>query len=297
MRNAHSSTYFSLGLLLAATIAVVAPPAPAAAQDADVDYQADIVYGKGSGEDLMLDLATPKGLDKPAPTIVFIHGGGWAAGHRNNMTGLAKQAAARGYVAATVSYRFAPKYVFPAQVEDCKCAVRWLRANAAERKIDPTRLGSAGVSAGAHLAMMLGTLDSSDGLEGEGGSSDQSSKVQTVVSFVGPVNLVGEYPDASMRILQNFLGGRPQDKQDECRRASPITYVNSGDAPMLLFYGTKDPLVPYDQAFQMTKALTDAGIPARIELMIGAGHGWIGKDMERSINEMFAFFDRHLKGG
>jgi len=138
---------------------------------------------------LKLDLASPKGLDHAVPAIVVIHGGGWMAGKRQDMTSFAKEAAAHGYVAATISYRFAPKHRFPAQIEDSKCAVRYLRAHAKELNIDPKRIGAMGVSAGAHLAMMLGAMDSADAMEGDGGNPEQPSKVQAVVSFVGPVNL------------------------------------------------------------------------------------------------------------
>jgi len=280
--------------LLFVSVLTFSAPAVLRADEPEIDFQTDVVYGNGGGEDLKLDIASPKGLDHPVPAIVFIHGGGWAAGTRQSMGGLAKQAAARGYVAVTISYRFAPKHIFPAQVEDAKCAVRWLRANAKERNIDPTKIGASGMSAGAHLAMMLGAMDPSDGLEGDGGSADQSSKVQAVVSYVGPTNLVGEYPEVSVNILKNFLGGLPQEKQAECKRASPITYVNRGDAPMLLFFGTKDPLVPVDQAYQMTKALTDAAVPSRVEMIVGAGHGWAGDEMKRTMDETWSFFNKHL---
>jgi acetyl esterase/lipase len=280
-------------LPLAAALMILSPGVGRAAEP-EIDYQQGVVYGKGGDDELKLDIASPKGLDHPVPAIIVIHGGGWSGGSRELMSGMAKQAAAKGFVAATISYRLAPKYVFPAQVEDVKCAVRWMRANAKERNIDPDKIGAVGVSAGAHLAMMLGSMDPSDGLEGEGGNSDKSSKVQAVVSFVGPANLVGEYPDISKVILNRFLGGNPEEKQAECKRASPITYVNSGDAPMLLFYGTKDPLVPVDQAFQMTNALTAAAVPARVELLIGAGHGWHGKEMERTLGETWDFFGKNL---
>lgn len=267
---------------------------PETANKPVIDYKTDIVYGTGGGEELMLDVATPKGLDHAVPAIVVIHGGGWAGGKRTDMASFAKEAAAHGYVGATISYRLAPKHRSPAQIEDVKCAVRDLRAHADELKINPKKIGAMGLSAGAHLAMILGTMDPADGLEGEGGNTDQSSKVQAVVSFVGPVNLVGEYPEVSQRILENFLGGKPADKKDEARRASPLTYVNKGDAPMLLFFGTKDPLVPYDQAFQMTTALTNAGIPSRVEMLVGASHGWGGNELERTLKETMSFFDAQL---
>jgi acetyl esterase/lipase len=212
------------------------------------------------------------------------------------MTAIAKDAAAHGYVAATISYRFAPKHRFPAQIEDVKCAVRYLRAHSKELNIDPQHIGAMGVSAGAHLSMMLGALDSSDGMEGDGGNPEQPSKVQAVVSFVGPVNLAREdYTETQTQILEAFLGGKPQEKQAECRRASPVTYLNKGDAPTLCFFGTKDPLVSYDQAFIISKALTDAEVPGRVELILGAGHGWMGDELARTLSSTLAFFDAHLK--
>jgi acetyl esterase/lipase len=282
--------------VVAAMLAVVWAPVLAAASEPEIDYQADIVYGQTGGEVLKLDLVSPKGLDHPVPAIVVIHGGGWRAGKRQDIANIARQAAAHGYVAATISYRFAPKHIFPAQIEDAKCAVRWLRAVAKERHIDPDKIGAVGMSAGAHLSMMLGTMDSADGLEGDGGNPTQPSKVQAVVSFVGPCNLVGEYPDFTKSILEMFVGGKVEAKQDLLKQASPITYVNSGDAPTLCFFGTNDPLVPYTQAFQMTKALTDAGVPGRVELLLGASHGWKGPDMDRTMEETWRHFDRYLKG-
>ncbi len=267
-----------------------------AAEKLEVEYKPDITYAKVAGEELKLDLAAPKGLEHAVPGIVVIHGGGWTEGRRQDMTKFAREAAARGYVAATISYRLAPKHRFPAQIEDAKCAVRYLRAHADELKIDPKRIGAMGGSAGAHLSMMLGALDSADGMEGDGGNPEQPSKVQAVVSFVGPVNLVFDtYQETPRRILETFLGGDPVEKRDDCRKASPITHINKGDAPMLCFFGTKDPLVPYDQAFQMTTALTNAEVPGRVELILGAGHGWQGPELARTIDAMMDFFDQHLK--
>ena len=267
-----------------------------AADKLEVDVKPDIVYATFDGEELKLDVATPAGLDHAVPAIVMIHGGGWSAGKRQDMTAFMKDAASRGYVSATISYRFTPKHQFPAQIEDAKCAVRYLRAHADELKIDPKHVGAMGVSAGAHLAMMLGTMDSPDGLEGSGGNPEQPSKVQAVVSFVGPINLViPKYTPTQEQILAAFVGGKPADKQDECRRASPITYVNRGDAPTLLFYGTKDPLISIDQAFQIADALTAAAVPARVEILVGAGHGWGGSEMQRTLDASMSFFDQYLR--
>ena len=282
----------ALGVIAALALAVVAR----AAEKFEVDYKPDITYATVAGEELKLDLATPKGLDHAVPAIVVIHGGGWSQGKRQDMEPIAKACAAHGYVAPTISYRLTPKHRFPAQIEDVKCAVRYLRAHADELKIDPKRIGATGISAGGHLSLMLGTLDTSDGMEGNGGNPEQPSKVQAVVNFVGPANLVlDKYDDLQRQILTDFLGDDPTKKVEECRQASPITHINKGDAPMLCFYGTKDPLVPYDQAFQMTTALTDAGVPGRVELILGAGHMWQGVELTRTIDTMLDFFDEHLK--
>lgn len=267
----------------------------ATAAEREVEFREHVEYGKVDDQPLVLNLALPKDLDAPAPAIVCIHGGGWAAGDKKMFDGLIRDLAEEGYVAVTVGYRFAPKHPFPAQVEDCKCAVRWLRAHADELKIDPQRIGAVGASAGGHLAMMLGVMDSSDGLEGAGGSPEQSSKVQAVVAYFGPTNFVGEYPPASRGIVKNFIGGTLEERKDDYVKASPITYVDKADAPLLIFQGTKDILVPYDQAYQMANALTKVGVPGRIELLLGQPHGWDGRELERTMRATREFFDEQLK--
>lgn len=267
----------------------------AAAAEREVEFRENVEYGKAGDQALTLNLAAPKDQAEPAPAVVCIHGGGWAAGDKRMFDGLIRELAEQGYVAVTVGYRFAPAHPFPAQVEDCKCAVRWLRDNAEELKIDPQHIGAVGASAGGHLAMMLGVMDSSDGLEGSGGSPEQPSKVQAVVAYFGPTNFVGEYPPASRGIVKNFIGGTLEERKDDYVRASPITYVDKSDAPILIFQGTKDVLVPYDQAYQMAEALTKVGVPGRVELLLGQSHGWGGKELERTMRATREFFDEHLK--
>jgi len=263
-------------------------------KEIEIEFRKDVVYGTGGGENLLLDLAMPAGLTQPVPGVVWIHGGGWRGGNKGEFEKLIRDSARAGYVAVSIEYRLAPKHVFPAQVEDCKCAVRWLRANASKLHVDPNRIGVVGSSAGAHLSMMLGAMDSADGLEGEGGSAEASSRVQVVVSYAGPTDLTIEFPSLSRGLVAGFLGGPQSEKQDVARRASPVTYVNAGDPPMLLFQGTKDPLVPHDQAIRMVESLTKAGVPGRVELMIGEGHGW-PKEHDRVIRATHAFLARHLK--
>ena len=278
-------TWLTLGLLASQTLA--AGP--------EIEIREEVEYGVGGEEKLYLDLARPTSAASPTPALVFIHGGGWAGGNRSAFAGAIKGAAAQGYLAVTISYRFAPKHCFPAQIEDCKCAVRYLRAHAKELNIDPERIGAVGISAGGHLSMMLGVLDTNDGLEGEGGWSDQSSKVQAVVSYVGPTNFEMPYPDASRRIVEAFLGGPREQSLETYRKASPITYVDDSDAPMLLFQGTVDPLVPWEQAFEMAAALTKARVPGRVELLLGHGHVWGGAEADRTSRAAMDFFRVWLK--
>jgi acetyl esterase/lipase len=267
-----------------------------AEEKAEIEAKKDVTYATVGDTKLQLDLYSPKGLDHPVPAIVVIHGGGWMAGKRQDMASLAERLAEHGFVAATISYRFAPKHRFPAQIEDAKAAVRYLRANAKELNIDPNKIGATGGSAGGHMAMMLGLMDSADGMEGDGGNPEQPSKVQCVVNFVGPVNLVREsYTPAQTQILTAWVGGDPKEKQDAVKAGSPFTYISKGDAPMLCFFGTKDPLVSHDQAMVIADALTKAEVPGRVEMLLGAGHGWGGEEMERTIEATLEFFDEHLK--
>ena len=286
----------ALPALLVLAIAILLTTSAHAAQPpADVLFEPDIVYANLPDQDLMLNLARPKDATNPLPCIVVIHGGAWRGGHRNLHNNLTWKFAQRGYVSATVSYRFCPKFPFPAQVQDVKAAVRFLRANAQKYNIDPDRIGAVGFSAGAHLSMILGVMDKADGLDDSGPNPDQSSKVNAVVSFFGPTDFTAEFPPASVPLVRDFLGGTPQEKPEEHKKASPVTYVSPGDAPMLLFQGTKDPLVPWQQAVSMLEALTKAGVPGRVELLPGASHGWGQPELNRTLLATYAFFEEHLK--
>ena len=281
----------ALGLLLVLCTATARAQEP----PADVEFTRDIVYGKGGGEDLMLNLSRPKGDAKNLPCVVVIHGG-WAQGHLNAHNDITWHLAKKGYVAATVGYRLAPKHRFPSQVEDVKCAVRFLRAHADKFGLDPHRIGAVGFSAGAHLSMMLGTMGPEDGLEGEGGWPDQPSKVQAVFVFFGPTDLAADdIPEVTRPIIREFIGGTPAEKADEYRKASPIHYLSEGDAPMLLFQGTNDPLVPHSQAIRMAEAMAKAGAAGRVEIMLGAGHGWGGEELRRTGGASLEFFGKHLR--
>ena len=270
-----------------------------AADEPKIEY--DVVYGEVDGTELHMDIAVPAKQNNAkqnnaAPCIVVIHGGAWTAGNKKDHLAEIKHFSKHGYVSVSIEYRLCPKHQFPAQIEDTKCAIRYLRANASQYGIHPGKIGALGFSAGAHLSMLLGTMGPENGLEGKGGWPDQSSKVQAVVSFYGPTKLdATDIPKGSVPLVSAFIGGSQKEKQVAYRQASPLTYVSSGDAPMLLFHGTKDPLVPHNQSTKMATAMTRHNIPGRVELLLNAGHGWGDKESERTRNSTLAFFGKHLR--
>lgn len=287
-----TSKHLATSLLILS--AIVAPAR--AADETKVTTENDITYAKANDTELKLDIARPAEGDGPFPAVFVIHGGGWAAGNKKDMRPALSEFARHGYVAISPQYRFAPKDTFPAQVHDVKAAVRWIKSHAKDYKVDPNHIGAVGFSAGGHLAMMLGLTSAADGLEGEAADGSPDTKIQAVVNYFGPTDLAAaDYPEITQPIINKFLGGTPKEKSKEAAKASPLTFVSKGDAPILTFQGTKDPLVPHTQATKLADALTAAGVPGRVELLVGAGHGWGGEDMTRTLNEMFAFFDLYLK--
>jgi acetyl esterase/lipase len=280
-----------------ATLALMVLALPAlGAQGPKVKTENDLVYTKAGATELKLDMARPAEGDGPFPAVLVIHGGGWRGGNKSQMRGLLAEFARRGYVAVSPQYRLCPKETFPAQVHDVKAAVRWIKSHAKDYQVDPDHVGAVGFSAGAHLAMMLGVTGPDDGLEGEAPDKSPSTKIQAVVSYAGPTDLAAtDLPEVSQPLVRDFLGGSPKDKPEIAAKASPLTFVSKGDAPLLSFQGTKDTLVPHTQAVKLIDAMTAAEVPGRVELIIGAGHGLTGDDLKRTVSEMFEFFDHYLR--
>lgn len=263
-----------------------------------IRFDTGIIFGKGGGTELRLDLVMPLG-EGPFPAIVCLHGGGWIGGERQKMRGTLEALARKGYVAISPDYRLAPRHRFPAQIEDCKAAVRWLRANAETYHVNPQRIGVFGFSAGAHLACLLGVTGKDDGLEGEGGNAEQSSAVQAVVSFFGPTDFTQPVWSKEVREqhLQPFLGGTAEEKADVYRRASPLTYAGKNAPPFLCVHGSADAIVPIQQSEALVKKLQEANVSARLITVDGEGHGlgWSHEHRLTSIAHMMKFFDETLK--
>jgi acetyl esterase/lipase len=256
----------------------------------------DVVYRKVGETELKIDIAQPAEGNGPFPIVFVIHGGAWRSGSKDGMRGALLEFAKRGYVAASPQYRFCPKETFPAQVHDVKAAVRWMKTHATEYKGDPDHIGAMGFSAGGHLSMMLGVTGPDDGLEGDAPKDAPSTKIQAVVNYFGPTDLAADdFPNVTKPLINDFLGGTPTEKAKEAAQASPLTFVSKDDPPILSFQGTKDPLVPYSQTIKLATAQTEKGIPGRVDLLLGMGHGWGGEDFKRTTQETFEFFDRYLK--
>ena len=263
-------------------------------------FEEGIVFGTVDGVDLKLDLARPGKGEGPYPALVFIHGGGWFTGSRQTI--YIKRAAERDYVAVSVDYRLTSvkddtktKYPFPAQVHDVKCAVRWLRANAEKYMIDPAHIGAYGYSAGGHLALLLGLTDSSDGIEGDCGNLNFSSRVQAVFNVSGPTDLASyfETRNVDKNMIMWLIGGSLEEMPEKYRQASPTTYISEDDPPVLTIHGDQDKTVPPQQAQLLDRKMKEIGVSHTLILQKDVGHA-VNINMSTDY-PVWDFFDKHLK--
>lgn len=260
----------------------------------------DIVYGTGGDVDLTLDLARPASGTGPFPALVFLFGGGYKSGNKINWFPQIQEAAERGYVAIAINYRLTaeltedgkPKYSFPAQIHDGKCAIRWVRANANHYTIDPNRIGVVGFSAGGNIALMLGLTDSADGLEGDCGNAGMSSRVQAVVNLAGGTDMLLHY-QLYPYYIEDFLGGTPDQVPEQYTAASPLTYVSQDDPPVLSLCGTADPALPEEEL--LDERMKAVGASHTLIVKEGVGHSKFLLANFLEDNPAWDFFDTHLK--
>lgn len=267
----------------------------------------DVPYAATDNPRQRLDLVVPRAeADGPRPVVVFIHGGAWRAGDkRSGLRRLGKFAKTNHYAIASIGYRLTDEAQWPAQIHDCKAAIRWLRANASKYQLDADRIGVWGSSAGGHLVAVLGTSGDVPEMDGTlGPHTDVSSRVACVVDFFGPTDFLQMNRTAapgarldhdSARAPEALLIGGPiQQNKAKAATANPITYVSDDDSPFFIVHGTDDKLVPHNQSQLLVEALRQSSVPCSLLTIRGGGHG---RGFPDEVGELVGqFFDHHLRG-
>ena len=268
-----------------------------------VTFDLDLPYADTGNPRHRLDLYLPKDRKREKlPVVVFLHGGAWLEGDKSVGAGPLMPLVRTGqYAGVSAEYRLSGEARWPAQIHDCKAAIRWVRANAASYGLDADRIGVWGESAGGHLALMLGVSGDVPELEGDlGPNRGVSSRVAAVANFFGVSDLLAEIgqpsdidrtrADAPEALL---IGGPLRENPEKAKAASPVAYVTPNDAPVLTVHGTEDPQVPYDQGVRIDAALRKAGVPSYLVTIEGAGHGDFGTAADDRVK---ALFDEYLLG-
>lgn len=260
----------------------------------------DQQYGSEDNWRQTLDLFLPPvDGDKPLPLVVYIHGGGWQNGDKRKAVAWGVPVFLKaGFAAASINYRLSDEAQWPAQLHDCKAAIRWLRAHAREHGIDPNRIGVFGESAGGHLVSMLGVTNEDEMKEGSIGMNRfVKGSVSCVLDIFGPTDLLKLGREkagdtVADKALTGLFGGPLEQNILSAKDASPINYVSRDDVPFLILHGTEDALVPYTQSVEFAAALKRAGVPVSMISVLGANHQNLrSEDLDA---RMVNFFKRNL---
>lgn len=255
----------------------------------------DIEYTSVGDTPLLMDMYIPDSKER-LPLVVWIHGGGWRSGSKENCQP-ALFLLQYGYAVASINYRLTGLIEFPAEIEDCKSAIRFIRAKAEKYNIDPERIGVWGSSAGGHLAALLGTTGNIKEFD-KGEYLEFSSNVKAVCDYFGPSSIRDMSSKVSLDVEnapEELLAGRIPRNVRKAREASPVNYVSKDTCPFFIVHGDRDNVVPLSQSEMLYNALLKAGVPVELEIIKGAGHGgpeFISQDI---IKKVVAFFDRYLK--
>jgi acetyl esterase/lipase len=267
----------------------------------------DVAYVDGGDDAQVLDIYYAEDVSEAKPLLVWIHGGGWRGGSKNDVPWMHQLS--RGYVVASVEYRFSQTAIFPAQIDDCLAAIRYLRKHAAKYGIDRARVGVGGASAGGHLSALVGTAGGTGSFKPVGGHADFFDGVQAVCDIFGPTDFwtvikqaeddpnvknIFQWNDGDPYSL--LIGGGLGEEKERCLAVSPVTYVSEKTPPFLILHGDHDTLVPYAQSVELEEKLKAAGRDVVLQRLPGAGHGGpaFGLPAVRELTDRF--FDRHLKG-
>lgn len=271
----------------------------------DMEVKRDVVFAETADGNLLLDLYMPKDRSAEAlPLVVWVYGGGWFVGNRNQIQlSRAYHLTRRGYAVAAISYRLSSVAPFPAQIHDVKASVRYLRANAVSLGLNTERIGVWGASAGGHLVALMGTTNGDPKMEGTVGGpalAGESSDVAAVANYFGPSDLSTMHLDAGRDeagfMVERLLGGDFEAKKELAEEASPVAWASPSSAPMLHVHGTEDAVVSIRQSERLHEALTQAGADSTLRVVTDGGHGR-GAEFggEVLIGEVGDFFDRHLR--
>ena len=274
------------------------PPVAKAPAVAEVRKLLDVPYVTGGHERQKLDLYLPAVFGRePRPVLVLIHGGAWRHGDKSGQRSVANYVK-HGYIGVAVNYRLSQHAIFPAQIEDCKAAIRWLRAHAPEYGIDTERIGVVGASAGGHLAAMLGTTGDIRTFD-VGENLELSSGVCAVVDKFGPTDLLAaaEAADGDSRVsaVTQLLGGGISQRRELASAASPITYATSNDPPFLIVHGDADPIVPVSQSELLHAALKQARVSTKLHIVKGGMHGGEAFKTPELQNSLRDFLNANVK--
>jgi acetyl esterase/lipase len=254
----------------------------------------DIPYCTTIAPPQKMDLYFPNS-GGPWPAVVYVHGGSWMHGDKSEALVLASQMTSQGYLVSSINYRLYPAGTFPAMIQDVKCAVRFLRANASQYNLNPERIAAIGPSAGGHLVSLLGTTDQSAGWD-VGEYLDQSSRVQAVIPMAAVTDLTRSFPNTDIETMKLIGFG-----EHNILQASPVNHVTPDDPPFLLIHGDQDMVVPVEQSQVMYERLVQEGVPAQLVIVVNAGHAFVGPDgnskpTPAEINQIILdFLEQYLK--
>lgn len=258
-----------------------------------------VPYCKGGTKDLLLDVIEPLSREKKRKALLFVHGGGWVAGSREDYHFLMKLAALQGYVAFGADYRLATEAVFPAQIEDLKCAVRWIRAHADEYAVDTEKVGAVGASAGAHLVAMLGATNQKSEYDGQGGYQEYSDDIQAMILHGGVYDLTQSMVNRTIRedargVVNILLGARAAQNPESFVKISPIFQITKDAPPTLLLHGEDDPIVFAEQSVIMGAYMKEIGANVDLVVIPKSGHGDFGQNPEEVGKIFFYFLQKNL---
>lgn len=275
-------------ILMPVLLAVCLAPITSDSVEAEFEFREKIVYSKVADRELLLDAWVPK-KDGTHPAVLVVHGGAWRSGDRKQLRGYANSLAKRGFACFAIDYRLAPNDKFPAQIDDCREAVKWIRAHAAEYKVNPDKLGAIGYSAGGHLVCLLATTGEAP--------SDKNGQIDTRIQCVAAGGAPTDFRTAedNGRWARYWMGGDLTTVPEKFHDASATAFVDKGDPPIFFFNGTADELVPIAWSMSCHDALKANGVKTEMHKIEGAGHLLAAMNPE-ALDKAYTFLQQELQG-